>query len=87
MERAAPRKIVAWAHIVLDFPGIGSIAVGVDGPFWVAAPPGPERRACGGVSIALPKVTAVITRSSGASPFGGVLEACPPTRIRPDTLH
>src|ERR1700730_4015803 len=30
-------KIVVSAHIALDFPGIGSIAVHVDGPFWVAA--------------------------------------------------
>jgi len=52
MELAAQRKIVVWAHIALDFPGKGSIAVHVDGLLLVAAPPGPERRACGGVSIA-----------------------------------
>src|SRR5438445_4275997 len=52
MELAAQRKIVAAAHIALDFPDKGSIAVHVDGLLPVAAPPGPERRACGGVSIA-----------------------------------
>src|SRR5712664_4088782 len=52
MELAAQRKIVVWAHIALDFPGKGSIAVHLDGLLLVAAPPGPERRACGGVSIA-----------------------------------
>src|SRR6266478_410750 len=52
MELAAQREIVVWAHIALDFPGKGSIAVHVDGLLLVAAPPGPERRACGGVSIA-----------------------------------
>ena len=52
MELAEQRKIVASAHIALDFPGKGSIAVHVDGLLLVAAPPGPERRACGGVSIA-----------------------------------
>src|SRR6266404_3640124 len=52
MELAAQRKIVVLAHIALDFPGKGSIAVHVDGLLLVAAPPGPERRACGGVSIA-----------------------------------
>src|SRR5438876_7315921 len=52
MELAAQRKIVVWAHIALDFPAKGSIAVHVDGLLLVAAPPGPERRACGGVSIA-----------------------------------
>src|SRR5438128_12623666 len=52
MELAADRKIVVWAHIALDFAGKGSIAVHVDGLLLVAAPPGPERRACGGASIA-----------------------------------
>src|SRR6267143_358526 len=52
MELAAQRKIVVWAHIALDFPGKGSIAVHVAGLLLVAAPPGPERWACGGVSIA-----------------------------------
>src|SRR6266478_159265 len=52
MELAAQRKIVASAHIALDFPAKGSIAVHVDGLLLVAAPPGPERWACGGVSIA-----------------------------------
>jgi len=52
MELAAQREIVVWAHIALYFPGKGSIAVHVDGLLLVAAPPGPERRACGGVSIA-----------------------------------
>ena len=52
MELAAERKNHCLAHIALDFRGIGSIAVHVDGPSWVAAPPGPERRACGSASIA-----------------------------------
>ena len=39
-------------HFPLDFRGTGSIAVHVDGPAWVAHPPGAERRACGGASIA-----------------------------------
>jgi hypothetical protein len=52
MKLAAQRKIVVSAHIALDFPGIGSIAVHVDGLLLVAAPPGPEGRACGGASIA-----------------------------------
>ena len=52
MELAAQREIVVWGHIALDFPGKGSIAVHVDGLLLVAAPPGPERRACGGASIA-----------------------------------
>jgi hypothetical protein len=52
MELAAQREIVVWAHIALDFPGKGSIAVHAEGPLLVAATPGPERRACGGVSIA-----------------------------------
>ena len=43
MELAAERKNHCLAHIALDFRGIGSIAVHVDGPSWVAAPPGPER--------------------------------------------
>ena len=50
MKLAEQRKIVVSAHIALDFPGKGSIAVHVDGPLLVAAPPGPERRACGGVA-------------------------------------
>jgi hypothetical protein len=50
-NRLQPKKIV-WPHIPLDFPRTASIAVRVDGPSWVAAPPGPERRACGGASIA-----------------------------------
>src|SRR6202049_5268975 len=52
MKLAAQRKIVVSAHIALDFPGIGSIAVHLDGLLLVAAPPGPEGRACGGASIA-----------------------------------
>ena len=32
MELAAQREIVVWAHIALDFPDKGSIAVHVDGP-------------------------------------------------------
>src|SRR5437870_7881529 len=52
MELAAQREIVVWAHIALDFPGKGSIAVHVDGLLLVAAPPGPKRRACGGASTA-----------------------------------
>src|SRR5436309_5424606 len=36
-----------------DFSGKGSIAVHVDGLLLVAAPPGSERRACGGASIAM----------------------------------
>ncbi len=39
MELAAERKIVVWAHIALDFPGKGSIAVCVDG-----LPPGSRCR-------------------------------------------
>jgi hypothetical protein len=52
MEIAAERKIIVSAHIALDFPGIGSIAVHVDGLLLVAASPGSERRACGDGSIA-----------------------------------
>src|SRR5207245_10609425 len=52
MGLAAQREIVVWAHTALDFPGKGSIAVHVDRLLLVAAPPGSERRACGGVSIA-----------------------------------
>ena len=52
MKLAAQRRIVVSAHIALDFPGIGSIAAHVDGLLLVAAPPGPEGRACGGASIA-----------------------------------
>src|SRR5438128_5927472 len=37
MELAAARKIIVSAHIALDFPGIGSIAVHVDGLLLVAA--------------------------------------------------
>ena len=37
MKLAAQRKIVVSAHIALDFPGIGSIAVHVDGLLLVAA--------------------------------------------------
>jgi hypothetical protein len=33
---AGQQKIVVRPHFPLDFPGKGSIAVGVDGPFWVA---------------------------------------------------
>ena len=50
MELAAQREIVVWAHIALDFPGKGSIAVRVDRLLLVAAPPGPEGRACGGAA-------------------------------------
>ena len=42
MELAAQRKIVVWAHIALDFPGKGSIAVHVDGLLLVAARPAPS---------------------------------------------
>ena len=52
MELAAQREIVVWAHIALDFPRKGSIAVHVDGLLLVAARPAPSARACGGVSIA-----------------------------------
>src|SRR5713101_3564768 len=52
MKLAAERKIIVSAHIALDFPGKGSIAVHVDGLLLVAASPGSERRARGGVSIA-----------------------------------
>jgi hypothetical protein len=38
MELATERKIIVSAHIALDFPGKGSIAVHVDGPSWVATP-------------------------------------------------
>jgi len=43
MELAAERKIIVSAQIALDFTGIGSIAVHVDGLLLVAAPPGAER--------------------------------------------
>src|SRR5467141_23933 len=46
------RKIVFPPHFPLDFPGTGSIAVHVDGPLLGRPPPGSERRACGGASIA-----------------------------------
>src|SRR6266850_4627729 len=36
----------------LDFPGTASIAIHVDGPLLGRHPPGSERRACGGASIA-----------------------------------
>ena len=39
---AAQRKIVVWAHIALDFPRKGSIAVHVDGLLLVAARPAPS---------------------------------------------
>jgi hypothetical protein len=42
MELAAQREIVVWAHIALDFPGKGSIAVHVDGLLLVAARPAPS---------------------------------------------
>src|SRR5882724_700639 len=44
--------IVVPPHFPLDFPGIGSIAVHVDGLLLGRHPPGSERRACGGASIA-----------------------------------
>src|SRR5947199_10553249 len=76
MELAAQREIVVWAHIALDFPGKGSIAVHVDGLLLVAAPPGPERPACGGASIATGAVrmqrtktmTSTQTRKQAMSP-------------------
>jgi len=39
---ATRQKIVVSAHIALDFPGKGSIAVHVDGLLPVPAPPGPS---------------------------------------------
>ena len=39
---ATQQKIVVWAHIALDFPSKGSIAVHVDGLLLVAAPPDPR---------------------------------------------
>jgi hypothetical protein len=49
---AGQQKIVVALHFPLDFPGTGSIAVHVDGPLLGRRPPGSERRACGGASIA-----------------------------------
>jgi len=49
---AGQQKIVVLPHFPLDFPGTGSIAVHVDGPLLGRRPPGSERRACGGASIA-----------------------------------
>jgi hypothetical protein len=49
---AGQQKIVVRPHFALDFPGTGSIAVHVDGPLLGRRPPGSERRACGGASIA-----------------------------------
>ena len=43
MELAAALKIIVSAHIALDFPGIGSIAVHVDGLSW--SPPAWPKRA------------------------------------------
>src|SRR5438132_9613673 len=34
---AAAKETIVWPHIPLYFPGTASIAVGVDGPSWVAA--------------------------------------------------
>src|SRR5437016_13074828 len=49
---AGQQKIVVPPHFPLDFPGTASIAVHVDGPLPGRRPPGSERRACGGASIA-----------------------------------
>jgi len=42
MELAAQQEIVVWAHIALDFPGKGSIAVHVEASSWSPPRPAPS---------------------------------------------
>src|SRR5215469_6618896 len=50
-ERRNPIKM-APAHIFARLPAHRKHCCPLDGPSWVAAPPGPKSRACGGASIA-----------------------------------